>query len=194
MHTRCPNPEPFPNPNPNPDPSPDPNPNPNPNPNPIEGVRTLLDKWSERGNNPYSNPAAASSKPMPAPQPQRGSESTCRAGFCTQLGLLVLRDLAVAKREPLAYLLRMGANFFCSTLLGIIYTETRNRKQDQVQSRCYYVQFSLGLPTQLILVAVFQYYQQWVSLKKEVKDGMYHPVAAAVASWVVQAPMQFILP
>ena len=148
-------------------------------------MHTLLDKWSERGGKPYNGLAPDSG--------ERGmwtpGESNSRAGFCTQLGVLVLRDLAVAKREPLAYLLRMGANFFCSVLLGIIYTETRNRKQDQVQSRCYYVMFSLGLPTQLIIVTVFQYYQQWVSLKKEVKDGMYHPVAAAVASWVVQAPV-----
>ena len=27
----------------------------------------------------------------------------------------------------------------------------------------------------------------------QVKDGMYHPMTAAVASWVVQAPMQFVL-
>ena len=152
-------------------------------------MHTLLDKWNERGGKPYNGLAPASG--------ERGmwtpDESNTRAGFCTQLGVLVLRDLAVAKREPLAYLLRMGANFSCSVLLGIIYTETRNRKQDQVQSRCYYVMFSLGLPTQLIIVTVFQYYQQWVSLKKEVKDGMYHPVAAAVASWVVQAPIQFAL-
>ena len=159
---------------------------------PEEGVHTLLDKWSERDGKPYTGPTPASSEPAPAPKPRQG-DVLARAGFCTQLGVLVLRDLAVARREPLAYLLRMGVNFFCAFFFGIIYLETRHRAQDQVQSRTFFIMFSLGIPMQLILVAVYQYYQQWVALKKEVKDGMYHPVAAAVASWVVQAPMQFVL-
>ena len=156
---------------------------------PEAGVRTLLDRWAERGGKPYHG---ASGEPAPAPQPAQ-ADVLARAGFCSQLRVLVWRDLLVAKREPLAYLLRGGVNSFCCLFFGIIYLETRNRKQDQVQSRTFFIMFALGVPMQLVLVAVYQYYQQWVSLKKEVKDGMYHPVAAAVASWVVQVPMQFVL-
>ena len=156
---------------------------------PEAGVRTLLDRWAERGGKPYHG---ASGEPAPAPQLAQ-ADVLARAGFCSQLGVLVWRDLLVAKREPLAYLLRGGVNSFCCLFFGIIYLETRNRKQDQVQSRTFFIMFALGVPMQLVLVAVYQYYQQWVSLKKEVKDGMYHQVAAAVASWVVQVPMQFVL-
>ena len=53
--------------------------------------------------------------------------------------------------------------------------------------------FCMGIPMQFILVSNFIYHYQWLSLKKEVKDGMYHPVPAAFASWIVQAPMMFIL-
>ena len=46
---------------------------------------------------------------------------------------------------------------------------------------------------QFILVSNFIYHFQWLSLKKEVKDGMYHPFASAIASFVVQMPMMFVL-
>jgi len=150
-------------------------------------VSALLAKWTERGGRPYGYTSS-----------ERLKRSThvdiqARADFCTQLVVLVSRDLAVAKREPLAYLLRMGVNLMVGSLLGIIYLKTRNHTQDHVISRTNFLLLSLGLPMLFNLVAVYEYHQQWNSLKKEVKDGMYHPMAAAVASWVVQAPMQFVL-
>ena len=65
--------------------------------------------------------------------------------------------------------------------------------QDQVQSRTFMLMFGVGIPMQLILVSVYQYYFQWRSIQREVKDGMYHPLAAAIASWIVQVPMMFLL-
>ena len=46
---------------------------------------------------------------------------------------------------------------------------------------------------QFILVSNFIYHFQWLSLKKEVNNGMYNPLASALASWVVQLPMMFLL-
>ena len=91
----------------------------------------LLAKWTEHGEHPYGF--------MPSETLER---STCfdmqaRADFCMQLFVLVLRDLTVAKREPLAYLLRMGVNLIVGILLSIIYLKARNHTQDQVVSvRC----------------------------------------------------------
>ena len=64
---------------------------------PEAGVRILLDKWGERGGKPYHGPSVE-----PAPEPKSGqADVLVRAGFFSQLGVLLWRDLVVAKREPL---------------------------------------------------------------------------------------------
>ena len=101
--------------------------------------------------------------------------------------------VSVARREPLAYLVRLVANFSATLFFGIIYVETREKVQGQINPRTFFLMFCVGIPMQFILVSNYIYHFQWLSLKKEVKDGMYHPVPAAFASWIVQAPMMFIL-
>ena len=91
----------------------------------------LLTKWTEHGGHPYGI--------MPSERLERSTrvDMQVRANFCMQLFVLVLRDLTVAKREPLAYLLRMGVNLIVGFLLSIIYLKARNHTQDQVVSvRC----------------------------------------------------------
>jgi len=53
--------------------------------------------------------------------------------------------------------------------------------------------FTIGFPLQYVLLYVAQMHFEWLSLQREVKDGMYHPVAAAIASWVINLPMSFVL-
>ena len=43
------------------------------------------------------------------------------------------------------------------------------------QPQDLFLMFCVGIPMQFILVSNFIYHYQWLSLKKEVKDGMYHP-------------------
>merc|ERR1719163_960922 len=116
-----------------------------------------------------------------------------RAPFAKQLAILTDRSVVVARREPLAYLVRLVANFSATLFFGIIYIETRDKVQAQINPRTFFLMFCVGIPMQFILVSNFIYHYQWLSLKKEVKDGMYHPAANAVASWIVQAPMMFVL-
>lgn len=61
------------------------------------------------------------------------------------------------------------------------------------QVRAFYIMFCLGIPTQFMIVTVFAESFIATSIRQEVKDGMYHPVAAAVASWIVQLPAMFLL-
>jgi len=154
---------------------------------PAEGVQALLAKWASRGGDAYGTAAAKTEGGGAAPAAAEA------AGFLRQVGVLTQRTVQLAYREPLAYLMRCGANFGCCAFFGIIYISTRERHQDQVQSRVFFLMFSIGIPMQFILVSCYLYFQQWLSTKREVKDGMYHPVASAVASWMVQTPMMFVL-
>jgi len=153
---------------------------------PIAGVRTLLDAWAKRNGEGYGmDSASARADKVVLP--------VTTAGFCKQVAVLTNRTVVLAYRQPLSYLLRMCANFFLNVFFGVIYVKTRERTQDQVQSKTFFLMFGIGIPMQFILVSVYLYYNQWLSLKREVKDGMYHPAADAIASWIVQLPMMFVL-
>lgn len=153
----------------------------------IAGVKGVLDKWSEGTGEAYGCD-------MEKGDGDALALSTFeRAAFSKQLAVLTDRSVLVARREPLAYLVRLVANFAATLLFGIIYIETRDKVQAQINPRTFFLEFCVGIPMQFILVSNFIYHYQWLSLKKEVKDGMYHPAANAIASWIVQIPMMFIL-
>ena len=153
----------------------------------IAGVKSVLDKWSEGTGEAYGCDMEKGDGDALA------LSTVERAPFSRQLAVLTERSVLVARREPLAYLVRLVANFVATLFFGIIYIETREKVQAQINPRTFFLMFCVGIPMQFILVSNFIYHYQWLSLKKEVKDGMYHPAANAIASWIVQIPMMFIL-
>merc|ERR1719352_667932 len=155
---------------------------------PLAGVRRVLDAWAQTDGSAFGcERDDADGKALSQ------VERVDKTGFAKQLSVLTDRSFLVARREPLAYLVRLAANFSATLFFGIIYVETRKKVQGQINPRTFFLMFCVGIPMQFILVSNYIYHYQWLSLKKEVKDGMYHPVPAAFASWVVQAPMMFVL-
>ena len=94
----------------------------------------------------------------------RGRETS----FVEQLSTLTDRSFLVARREPLAYLVRLVANFSATLFFGIIYVETREKVQGQINPRTFFLMFCVGIPMQFILVSNYIYHFQWLSLEKEV--------------------------
>lgn len=161
---------------------------------PVETVVKVLDAWDRHGGAPFGSSLDLAA--LGAGGAKDGAETPGRApgtSFGRQVSVLADRAVLVARREPLAYLVRLVANFFATLFFGIIYIKTRDKNQEQIQSRTFFMMFCMGIPMQFILVSNFIYFYQWLSLKREVKGGMYHPIASAIASWVVQVPMMFIL-
>ena len=68
------------------------------------------------------------------------------------------------------------------------FLSSRDLTQQEVQIRAFFLMFALGIPAQFMMVTVFAEYFTVVSIRREVKDGMYHPAAAAIASWIIQVP------
>ena len=159
----------------------------------MESVKEVLDKWETRGGAAYGVDGESQHAGDASADGGVVTHTSVRASFLTQLSILTRRTTVVAAREPLAYGARCAANFSATMFFAIIYLKTRERNQSQVLSRTFFLLFVVGIPMQFILVSVYLYYYQWLALKKEVKDGMYHPAAAALASWVVQLPMMFVL-
>jgi len=162
---------------------------------PEAGVKEILDAWSSRaeGNDEQSGYGIDLTPIGEADESPRATERSDGAGFCSQVVVLTRRTCRVAVKEPLAYIARALGNLFTMIFFGIIYIKTREYVQAQVMSKTFFIMFSLGIPMMYVLLSTFIYYFDQLSIKREVKAGMYHPAAAALASWVVQVPMMFIL-
>ena len=127
------------------------------------------------------------------PPPAALSPTRRGAGFLSQCVTLTKRAMLDSVREPIQYTGRMVAILFSMAFFSLVYLSSRERVQDQVQVRCFYLMFCLGIPAQFMMVTVFSESFIASSIKREVKDGMYHPAAAAIASWIVQIPYMFLL-
>ena len=153
-----------------------------------EGVDAILDAWdAKQAALPPPADAAAAAAGTTIPNPPR------RVGFLSQCVTLTKRAMLVSVREPIQYTGRMGAILFCMAFFSLVYLSSRERVQDQVQVRTFYLMFCLGIPAQFMMVTVFSESFIANSIRREVKDGMYHPAAAAIASWIVQLPYMFLL-
>jgi len=149
-----------------------------------DSVNQILDAWDASGK---GEEMSLKGEHVELPPPPR------RAGFCTQVATLMHRSLTVAIREPILYTGRMVVIFIAVSFFSLLFLTSRELAQDQVQIRCFYLMFALGIPAQFMMVTVFAENFTAACIRREVKDGMYHPVAAALASWVIQLPFMFVL-
>ena len=153
----------------------------------IAGVKSVLDKWSEGTGEAYGCDMEHETarrwrcrfRARALLQAARGSHRQERPGGEARTPR-VPRETRRQLQSPR-----------CSSASSTSRLERKCRRRST--RRTFFLMFCVGIPMQFILVSNFIYHYQWLSLKKEVKDGMYHPAANAIASWIVQIPMMFIL-
>ena len=115
----------------------------------LVGVKEVLDAWGETSGDAFGcDDKVADGKALSLVE--RGVETS----FGKQLAVLTDRSFLVSRREPLAYLVRLVANFGATLFFGIIYIETREKVQAQINSRTFFLMFCMGIPMQFILVRV----------------------------------------
>ena len=162
-------------------------------------VDYMIESWSKYKEKESSNPDSylhaiaseiASQKsgetsPLPEPEPSPGAIS--------QVVTLVKRHAVLTYRDPIMYLGRAAAFFFTCTFFSVVYLEARNRTQKQAPYKMFLFMWHIGVPTALGVVAVIAYNMEHVSIKREVKQGMYSPGAYVIANTFLQIPMMFIL-
>lgn len=73
-----------------------------------------------------------------------------------------------------------------------MYYKSRSRTQDQAVSRMWLLLWHIGIPANLGVVAVYAYNSEFLAIKREVKNGMFLPLAYFLANLVVQLPMMFV--
>jgi len=149
---------------------------------PPENVRRVLDAWANSVDSNVEIGAAAGLAPPPP-----------MAGLCSQTRLLTRRAMFVALSDPTIYVMRMIVVAVMVSFFGVIYKESSNDTNPQAPFRLFYLWWVLCLPPALGLVVVFVTNVELKTVKTEVKNGMYSPLAYTLSGILVQIPFMFLL-
>merc|ERR1712087_1011630 len=94
-------------------------------------------------------------------------------GWIAEVAVLFRRSLTLALRDP------------------IVYLESRERTQAQVYSRFWLLIWHLGVPSMFSMAAALGQNVEFVTIRREVKAGMYRISSYLAAQHLIQLP--FIL-
>jgi len=124
-------------------------------------------------------------------EPQQLGERGAVSGFVGQVLLLFKRHAVLTVREPMLYTARMVVIFAVTVFFCVVYLESRKLTQVQIMQKAFYVFWFVCVPVAFPVIAVYALNAEFVTVKKEVKDGMYGPMAYALANSLLQLPMMF---
>ena len=144
-------------------------------------VQALLEKWSP---SPLSDGGAQAAQ---LPPPHR------TAGFCWQVAVLTRRQWMLTRKEPMLYLGRAVMSTFVMCFFSIVYLKTRNRVQEQSTQRFFFSTFIVGVPTNLGVLVILSANAEFKTVKREIKDGQYGPIAQFFANQIVALPALFFI-
>jgi len=126
-----------------------------------------------------------------APPPYALSKSISQAGLCMQTWALTKRALMLSLKDPLFYIGRMVMGAIMISFFGLIYKESRNNVNPQATFRLFFLWWVLAVPASLDLVTVFVLNIELKTVKTEIKNGMYSPIAYVLSNTAVQIPWMF---
>ncbi|CAE7341687.1 abcG22 [Symbiodinium microadriaticum] len=116
-----------------------------------------------------------------------------RASARKQVGKLFLRAVRSNIRNPTAFagralLTALLVSFVCMAYLG-----ARKRNQENVLNYLWAVMWVQQLPAFLCIGAVPNFAREHSCFRKEVKNGLYHPLSHLLADMLVHVPIWFLL-
>jgi len=115
------------------------------------------------------------------------------ASIIVQTKVLFEKHLLLTRRDPLLYLARMVIISLINIMVSILYIEGRERRQERALGRFFYLFFIVALPGMFSLTTVPFSNIELKSVKGEVKDGAYPPLAYGLVTLVIQVPFMFAL-
>lgn len=121
------------------------------------------------------------------------ASSLAKLSFTEQLYFAMRRQCYITIVDPMIYIGRAVMFLLGCTFFAVIYVYSRERKQEQVFNHLWMLTWFMGVPTSLGVVGVFAFNDEFKSIQKEVKNGMYSSWAYLLSSLVLQLPMLFIL-
>jgi len=165
-----------------------------PNTNPADHMLDLINKdfsSAEKVDDIVERWKAAQPKPVHAEESELSAP--LHVGTCTQTLVLLRKHFKLIFTDPILYLARIIAYPFMALFFVVIYVESRNLVQTQVEARVYLCCWLFCVPAMMGLIAVFALNQELVAVRREIKDGMYTVSSYALATSAIQIPMIFIM-
>ena len=114
-------------------------------------------------------------------------------GMPSQVTTLFRRHGLITVRDPTLYIARMLIFLTACIFFAIVYVKARDRVQDQVIARMWLCAWIVGVPTNLGVVAVYAYNEEFFAIRREVKNGMLSPVSYMIANFGIQVPLMLVM-
>jgi hypothetical protein len=110
-----------------------------------------------------------------------------------QVGILTRRLAVMAGRDPTIYSARWIFAALSSVVFSAVYIAAGVRSQDQVLSRIRLLSWLIGAPAFMTVIVIAVYNQDFHIYRKEVRNGMYTPLAYIMAQSIVMLPGTLLL-
>jgi len=143
-------------------------------------VDAVITAWQQRAP-PLVAPLKAD-----LPSPRRGN-------LCRETRRLLRRHSLLIVRDPTLYVGRMAAFMAAGCFFAIIYIKAREREQDQVLNRVFFLLWLGSVPSMLGAVAVFALNVELRQVGAEIRDGLYSPFSYLIANTLIQLPLLVLL-
>jgi len=102
------------------------------------------------------------------------------------------RDMVIIYRDPLLYTGRCGAFVIMSIFFALVYIDTAKKSQEQILPSLWLQSWLLCCPCCMACVIILKHCQDTISLTRNVRNGIQHPLPYLLAR-LLQVPMMFIL-
>ncbi len=159
-----------------------------------EKVKAVLDAWGGKGSLTSKYSADMLSNEL-----DKGGATAIatrtedKLSAFAEFWFVLKRQAHLAAVDPMVYAGRAGGFLCACTFFAIIYVKSMDRTQDQVLNRLWLSMWMAGVPTSMGVVAVFAFAEEFSTINKEVKNGMYNLYTYIMSVLVLQIPAMWIL-
>jgi ABC-type multidrug transport system ATPase subunit len=116
-----------------------------------------------------------------------------KISFINQLKYVGLRQIKISVTDPMIYVGRAVMFLIACTFFAVIYVKSRDRNQEQVLNRLFLCMWLVAIPSSLGVIGVYAFNEEFKTLQKEVKNGMFSIWAYLWSVFVLQIPIMGVL-
>ena len=148
----------------------------------VEKVSLILDTWNDQKETyiSYITSESLPSKPT-------------ELSKLLQLYYVFKRQIYIILKDPMVYSGRALMYLIMCVFFAVIYVHSRVRDQNQIFDRLWILIWFMGTPTSLGVVAVYAFNEEYKTILKETKNGMFSIYSYVLSAFILQLPAMFVL-
>ena len=154
-------------------------------------VNNVLSAWQEHGLTEHQQRIEDITDAFDDKRTTKGHEYS--VSLFSQICTMFHRHALLALRDPTLYSGRIIMFLISTIFFAIIYVKARARNQEQALQRMWFVIWLISVPSNMGVIAVYAYNNEFNAIKREVKNGMISPVSYLLANSVLLIPVMFLL-